>query len=286
MAGKREATDFMPDIDRLFSLAGRVALITGGAGLLGRKHAEIIARVGGSPVLLDLAVAEPHAKAAALTEAHGVPALGLAGDITNLASVEAMRDTVLERFGRIDILINNAANNPKMESREGRNFSRLENFPIEVWDADLRVGLTGAFLCSRVFGSVMASRGGGVIVNIASDLALIGPDQRLYREPGLPDSQQPVKPVTYSVVKSGLIGLTRYLATYWNDSGVRVNAISPGGVFNGQPEDFIQRLSKLIPMGRMAGVDEYQGAILFLCSDASSYMTGSNLVIDGGRSCW
>jgi NAD(P)-dependent dehydrogenase (short-subunit alcohol dehydrogenase family) len=125
-----------------------------------------------------------------------------------------------------------------------------------------------------------------VILNIASDLAVIAPDQRLYREPGLPDGEQPVKPVTYSVVKSGLIGLTRYLATYWNDSGVRANAISPGGIYNGQPDDFVDRLSRLIPMGRMAHADEYKGAILFLCSDASSYMTGANLIVDGGRSCW
>jgi NAD(P)-dependent dehydrogenase (short-subunit alcohol dehydrogenase family) len=126
----------------------------------------------------------------------------------------------------------------------------------------------------------------GVIIHVASDLALIGPDQRLYRQPGLPEHLQPVKPVTYSVVKSALLGLTRYLATYWADQGVRVNSISPGGVYNGQPEEFLARLSLLVPMGRMAGVDEYRGAILFLCSDASSYMTGANLVVDGGRTCW
>jgi NAD(P)-dependent dehydrogenase (short-subunit alcohol dehydrogenase family) len=137
-----------------------------------------------------------------------------------------------------------------------------------------------------VIGSEMARRRRGVIVNVASDLALIGPDQRLYRQEGLPEHLQPVKPVTYSVVKSGLIGLTRYLATYWADQGVRVNAISPGGVYNGQPDDFLSKLSSLIPLGRMANVDEYQGAMLFLCSDASSYMTGSNLVVDGGRTCW
>jgi NAD(P)-dependent dehydrogenase (short-subunit alcohol dehydrogenase family) len=273
-------------LNELFSLKGRVALITGGAGLLGVKHAEIIAEAGGTPVLIDLPVANPAARAEAISKTFNVPALGLAGDITDLGQVENMRDVVLERFQRIDILINNAANNPKIEKREGRNFSRLEDFPIEIWEADLRVGLMGAFLCSRVFGTEMARRKSGVILNIASDLAVIAPDQRLYREPGVPESEQPVKPVTYSVVKSGLIGLTRYLATYWNDSGVRANAISPGGIYNGQPEDFVDRLSRLIPMGRMAHADEYKGAILFLCSDASSYMTGANLVVDGGRSCW
>jgi len=197
-----------------------------------------------------------------------------------------MHDAILARFQRIDILINNAANNPKMEAREGKNFTRLEDFPLDVWEGDLRVGLRGAFLCSRVFGAEMARRGSGVVLNIASDLALIAPDQRLYRQPGLPESEQPVKPVTYSVVKAGLVGLTRYLATYWHESGVRANSLSPGGVYNNQPEEFVQRLSHLIPMGRMAHVDEYKGAVLFLCSDASSYMTGFNLVVDGGRSCW
>jgi NAD(P)-dependent dehydrogenase (short-subunit alcohol dehydrogenase family) len=131
----------------------------------------------------------------------------------------------------------------------------------------------------------MAKHNSGVIVNVASDLAVIAPDQRLYRVDGLTEENQPVKPVTYSVVKTGLLGLTRYLATYWSNANIRVNAISPGGVFNGQPEVFLSRIKQLIPMGRMANRDEYQGAILFLCSDASSYMTGTNLVIDGGRSC-
>jgi NAD(P)-dependent dehydrogenase (short-subunit alcohol dehydrogenase family) len=212
--------------------------------------------------------------------------VGYECDITQLESVEACHGSLLREHGRINILVNNAANNPKMESGSAVQFTRVENFPREIWDADLAVGLTGAFLCSRVFGLEMARQGGGVIVNVASDLALISPDQRLYRKAGLPEDQQPAKPISYSVVKSGLIGMTRYLATYWAANGVRVNAISPGGVYTTQPDDFVQRLSALIPLGRMAHLNEYQGALLFLCSDASSYMTGANLVIDGGRTCW
>ncbi len=271
-------------LTELFDLRGRVAIITGGAGLLGYHHGAILASAGAHVVLLDLSAANPASRAQQITDEYGAEALGLETDITSESSVEKARTVILEKFGRIDILINNAANNPKVEDRN-TSWSRLERFPLEVWDADIRVGLTGAFLCSRVFGSEMAKRKSGVILNVASDLALIAPDQRLYRVEGLPDDQQPVKPITYSVVKTALIGLTRYLATYWSGANIRVNAISPGGVFNGQSDVFLSRLKQLIPMERMANKDEYQGAILFLCSDASSYMTGANLVIDGGRSC-
>lgn len=263
-----------------FDLTGRVAVITGGGGLMGAHHAAALAAAGAVVVLLDISGARA-AEVASKIEG----AWSLETDITQAASVEASLNAILQRHQRVDILINNAANNPKMESGDVA-WSRLENFPLEQWHDDLAVGLTGAFLCSRVFGGEMARRGAGVILNIASDLAVIAPDQRLYRQTGLPEEKQPVKPVTYSVVKTGLIGLTRYLATYWAEAGVRVNAISPGGIENDQPEEFRQRLEKLIPLGRMARPDEYEAAVLFLCSDASAYMTGQNLVMDGGRSSW
>ena len=271
----------------LFDLTGRVAVVTGGAGLLGYFHGAILAAAGAHVVLLDLAAANPSLRADQLQAAHGPECLGLAADITSEGSLLEAKDQILAKFGRVDVLINNAANNPKVEADpagEPKQWSRLENFPLEVWNADIAVGLTGAFLCSRIFGAEMVKRNAGVIVNVASDLGVIAPDQRLYRKDGLPEDQQPVKPVTYSVVKTALIGLTRYLSTYWTAHNIRVNAISPGGVFTSQPEEFTRKLHQLIPMGRMAHKDEYQGAILFLCSDASSYMTGQNLIVDGGRS--
>jgi NAD(P)-dependent dehydrogenase (short-subunit alcohol dehydrogenase family) len=273
-------------IKEMFDLAGRTAVITGGAGLLGVKHAEAVAMAGATPVLVDIAGDAAEERARQIRDRHGVPALGLACDITRPSDLQSLLRRVLDETGRIDILINNAANNPKAEAPAGENWSRLEQFSLEQWQADVAVGLTGAFLCSQIFGTEMARRGNGVILNIASDLAIISPDQRIYRRPGVSDDQQPVKPVSYSVVKTGLLGLTRYLATYWADKGVRVNAVSLGGVYNNQPAEFVQKLTELVPMRRMADVDEYQGSIVFLCSDASSYMTGSNVVVDGGRTVW
>lgn len=266
----------------MFDLTGRVALITGGAGLLGVSHARAIHQAGGIPILLD--VAEPDLRH--LRERAQFDVECLRCDITREGDVKSTLATVISNFGSVDILINNAANNPKVEDAAGLHNNRLESFPLDQWEADLAVGLTGAMICSRVFGTEMARRGKGVIVNIASDLALIAPDQRLYEIDGLAVDAQPVKPVSYSVVKTGLIGLTRYLATYWAERGVRANALCPGGVENAQDVVFLKRIAERIPMGRMAHRDEYQGAMLFLCSDASSYMTGAVLAVDGGRSVW
>ena len=277
----------MKKIQNMFDLTGRVAVITGGAGLLGPKHAEAIAEYGGIPVLFDKDKPTAEAKAAEIAKHFGVPALGLGGDITKSADVERVRQELEERFGRVDILINNAANDPKVTNDPNAiPWSRFEQFSEAVWYDDIAVGLTGAFICAKVFGAGMAKRGQGVILNIASDLGVIAPDQRIYEKEGVSKDKQPVKPVTYSVVKHGLIGLTKYLATYWARDGVRVNAISPSGVFNNHPKAFVQKLSNLIPLGRMADIEEYKAAILFLVSDASSYMTGSNLIIDGGKTCW
>lgn len=274
-------------VAQAFDLAGRVALITGGAGLLGVRHAEAIAEMGGVPVLLDLDADRAQNRAEAIAKTFGGAAVGMRADVTQPASIARAVGQVLETFGRVDILINNAANDPKVGADTGAiPWTRLEHFPLDVWQQDLAVGLTGAFLCSQIVGTGMARRGRGVILNVASDLGVIAPDQRIYREPGVPDDQQPAKPVSYSVVKTGLLGLTRYLATYWADRGVRVNAISPGGVYAGQDPAFVARLTALVPLGRMADVDEYKAAVVFLVSDASSYMTGANLVVDGGRSAW
>jgi len=276
----------MRSVREAFDLTGQVAIITGGAGFLGIKHSEAIAESGGIPVLLDINGSAAEAKAKELSDRFGVPSMGIGVDITAIKDIRAALDYVLEKHERVDILINNAANDPKVKEESEVVWSRFENFPLDMWNADISVGLTGAFLCCQFFGEEMAKRKNGVILNIASDLGVIAPDQRIYRQDDLPDNLQSVKPVSYSVLKHGLIGLTKYLATYWAKDGVRVNSISPGGVYNNQPSDFVERLTNLIPMGRMANRDEYEAAIVFLVSDASSYMTGANLVIDGGRTCW
>lgn len=271
----------------LFSLKDKVVIITGAAGLLGRQHADIVARAGGNPILLDLQSLPVEELANSLNSKYGVNSSGFAVNITDENAISGNSEHVLRKYGKIDALVNNAANNPKVEDSVERNFSRLENFPLDVWNADIAVGLTGAFLCSKYYGSIIAKNSkGGSIVNISSDLGLIAPDQRLYRKEGLTDDRQPVKPVTYSVVKSGLIGLTRYLATYWADKNVRCNAICPGGVENNQNPQFLKEVNARIPLGRMARPDEYQGLVLFLLSEASSYINGSIIAADGGRSTW
>lgn len=266
-----------------FDLTGKVVLVTGGAGLLGEQHAKIIAAYGGTAIVADIDEMGAHAVA----ERIGEGAIAISLDITNPDSILTARTLIEKKYGVVDILINNAARNPKVEPCSTTNaLSRVEDIELNSWNADIAVGLTGSMLCTRYFGERMAERCSGVIVNVSSDLGLIAPDQRLYEVEGLAEDKQPKKPLSYSVVKSGLIGMTRYFATYWADKGVRVNALCAGGVENGQNPQFLKKIAERIPMGRMAQVNEYQGAILFLSSSASSYMTGAVLSVDGGRTCW
>ena len=263
-----------------FNLTGKVAVVTGGAGLLGKQHTEALLESGAFVYVADI----NHDAAKVFCDGLGENSAPLHLNVADVESVKACLDIVLSEKGAIDILLNNAAIDPKVDTKSILETSRLENFSLDQWQFQLDVGLTGAFLCSKHFGGWMASNNSGVILNIASDLSVFAPDQRLYRKDGLPEDQQPVKPITYSVIKTALLGLTRYLATYWADKGIRVNALSPGGVYTNQSEEFVLRLSNLIPLGRMAKADEYRAAVQFLCSEASSYMTGQNIVMDGGRS--
>jgi NAD(P)-dependent dehydrogenase (short-subunit alcohol dehydrogenase family) len=271
-----------------FQLEGKTALITGAAGLLGEEHAYSLLESGSNIVITDIDENKLFLLNSKLVREFDSNKIH--SQVMNVSShtdVSKAAEKLKLKNIRIDILINNAAIDPKVKEDSTIESSRLENFSIEQWNLELSVGLTGALICSKVFGSLMAEDNkGGVILNIASDLSIISPDQRLYGKDGLQPNMQPVKPVTYSVIKSGLIGLTRYLATYWANNNVRCNALSPGGVFNGQGDKFVERLSSLIPLGRMAKPDEYRSALQFLCSDASSYMTGQNIIIDGGRSIW
>lgn len=271
---------------KLFDLSGNVIIITGGAGLLGQEYASALAQAGAHVIVADLDHQRAQQVGASVIAQTGVQTLGVQVDVTDKASVEGMVQQTLDTFGRIDGLVNNAALDPKFDSQHAQQHTYdFEDYPLEMWNQGLAVNLTGMFLCAQAVAPTMLAQGRGVIVNVSSIYGLVGPDQRLYEQDD-PQVPRTFKPVIYSVTKSAVLGLTRYLATYWVGRGIRVNALTPGGVFNGHDPEFVRRYSWRTPLGRMADKSEYCGALLFLLSDASSYMTGANLVVDGGWTAW
>jgi 2-deoxy-D-gluconate 3-dehydrogenase len=276
----------MPIQDK-FDLTGRVAVVTGGVGLLGAEFCRTLAEAGAAVAVVDLNAAAAEKVTAALTQA-GYRALAVPTDITQPESVNAMLKSVVSAFGRLDILVNSAALDPKFDPdavAKGIAPGKFEEYPLEQWNAALNVNLTGMFLVTQACVKQMLAQGKkGSIINICSTYGLNGPDQRIYRKP---DGSQPAfKPVYYTVTKAGVLGFTRYLSAYYMETEIRVNALTPGGVFNNHDETFVKNYSAKTILGRMAHKDEMNGALLFLASEASSYMTGNNLVVDGGWTAW
>ncbi len=271
----------------LFDLKSRNFIVTGGAGFLGIQHARGILQHNGNPILIDISESSLEKTKSTLEEEFSKEILTFKCNICCEQDVSNVCNTLIKKNIEIHGLINNAAVNPTIgKSIDSKKLTRLEAFPINQWEKEISVGLTGSFVCSKYFSTLMLnSKVKGVILNISSDLGKIAPDQRIYKIPGLKDDLQPVKPITYSVIKTGLIGLSNYLATYFNGE-IRSNTICPGGVKNNQNEEFVHKLEDLIPMGRMANKDELIGTIVFLLSDASSYINGAVLSVDGGRTVW
>ena len=275
----------MTSVDSLFSLKGKVAVVTGAIGLLGRQHCGALATAGANVVVADLDHDSCRTFATELTSSTHNKALGVCVDITKPDSVRRLRDETLREYRSIDILVNNAAINDMFENPgSALELSKFENYPLDLWQRSLDVNVTGTFLCSQIIGTEMARAGSGSIINIASTYGIVAPDQSIYRRPD--GTQTFFKSAAYPVTKGAVISLTTFLAAYWGRSGVRVNALSPGGVENSQDEYFIGNYSARTPLGRMARTTDYRGAIVFLASDASAYMTGANLVVDGGWTAW
>ncbi len=267
-----------------FSLEGRTALVAGGAGLLGRQFTRALGEAGANVVVADVDFA------AALEQAHQlraeqIRAVAVRVDVTDPESVSAMVAHALSEYGRLDVLVNSAALDPKFDPQhlDEQSANDFENYALESWKKSLDINLTGVFLACQAAARAMAEQGWGVMINISSVYGLAGPDQRIYPRV---DGIQQYKPVDYPVTKAGILGLTRYLAAYYAGTQIRVNALTPGGIYNEHDDEFVTKYSAKAILGRMAQLDEMNGALLFLASDASSYMTGANLVVDGGYTAW
>jgi NAD(P)-dependent dehydrogenase (short-subunit alcohol dehydrogenase family) len=273
----------MAELAKSFDLSGRVAVVTGGGGLLGTQFCTTLAEAGASVLVVDVDAEKAEAAAAAVLEIGG-KALAQATDITQSDSVAEMAATAINELGGFDILVNSAALDPKMDKgQREKHSSAFEDYDYDTWQRALEVNLGGAFLCAQAAIRHMLKQKSGVIINICSTYGLVGPDQRIYQRE---DKQATFKPVDYTVTKAGILGLTKYLATAYGDRGIRCNALSPGGVQHAQDEEFLQAYSARTVLGRMAQPHEMNAALLFLASDASSYMTGANLVVDGGWTAW
>ena len=268
-----------------FNLTGQVAVVTGGAGLLGHEFCRTLAEAGAQVIVADLDAQAARLVAERL-ESMGLSAQPVAVDVTSQESVNQMVSSAERLYGRLDILVNSAALDPKFDPQhQGGHSQSFEGFALDAWNQALSVNLTGAFLCCQAAARPMLEQRHGVFINICSTYGLVGPDQRLYEREGEQGPRQ-YKPVYYSVTKAGILGLTRYLATYYAGVNIRANALTPGGVYNHHDDVFLKAYSARTVMGRMARGDEMNGALLFLASEASSYMTGANLVVDGGWTAW
>lgn len=266
----------------LFDVSGQVIVVTGGMGQLGRQFCLALARSGARVAALDQAADEPQAHEAFGSDANNI--LAVRADVTERRSLEAALRTINAALGTPQGLVNAAALDSPPSAPAAEN-GPFESYPESSWDRVMEVNVKGTLLCCQTIGGEMAAAGRGSIVNVSSIYGLVSPDQRLY-EYRRQSGAEFFKPIAYSASKSALINLTRYLATYWAPKNVRVNTVTFGGVFNGQDERFLAGYAARVPLGRMARADEYNGAIVFLLSDASSYMTGANLVIDGGWTAW
>lgn len=273
----------MTTLDK-FKLDGQVALVTGGAGLLGQEFCRTLAEAGASVAVVDLDGRAARQVSDSLGEFPDGSA-AFETDISKPAQVAKLLKQVLGRFKRLDILVNSAALDPKFDPNHDRSSASgaFEDFPLQAWQQALDVNLTGMFLVTQAAVQPMLAQGRGVVINLCSMYGLTGPDQRLYQKPG----QAPrFKPVYYPVTKAGVLGFTHYLAAYYAGKNIRVNALTPGGVFNGHDETFLKEYAARSILGRMAEKDEMNGALLFLACEASAYMTGANLVVDGGWTAW